>query len=128
VSLVSRTLRDFLERSIDNYEQVEVLVLMSAEARPITARELAETLHMEERSAANALEHLWRLGVIAPVTGGYHCVPGEHTATVGELARLHRDNRQAVVGLLAELALDRLRVGNIRAFADAFKWRGKKDG
>jgi hypothetical protein len=126
MALVSPGLRAFIEDHIDNFEQVEVLARLWSDGTPTSARQLAELLQMEERSAANALEQLGRLRLVKPVTGGYTAASGPHDALVDELVRLHQGNRRVLIELLAELALARLRLGGIRAFADAFKWRGKK--
>jgi hypothetical protein len=117
--------RRFLQRRIDNVEQLEiVLLLQHHQQRTWTGAAVAEALQLSPRAAAEHLETLARRALLDVRIGGdvrYRFNPAtpELTATVKQVADCYRDNRTEVVSVVATNRR------SLRDFSDSF--RIKKD-
>lgn len=124
-----------LRERVHSFEELEVLAFLHR-ARPeaATAHRIAAALGIATAAATDALCELARRGLVAAEAGAeprFRCppLPPELDAAVASLARAYHDNRLAVVKLMSENAIRRMRTGALRAFSDAFViGRKKNDG
>lgn len=127
---LSAALEAFLRSSIDNYDQL--LILLCCYSRPsdtFVSPELARELRCDERVAAAGLSRLHERKLLRVSGLGYRAAEDIPWEVLAELSRVHDERPRQVQEFLVGLAMERLRVSNIVSFADAFRLRGgKKDG
>jgi predicted transcriptional regulator len=125
--------RQLLRSCIDSYEELEALLaLMGTRPRTWTADQLATTLNVRESVASKALADLAAAGLLAQAEGALgafeYSPTGVALAQAAEaLEQQCRTNRIAIMRLMNANALERVRGGAARAFADAFVIGKKKD-
>jgi DNA-binding MarR family transcriptional regulator len=114
--------RRFLERRVDNLEQLEItLLLYQHQHRSWTANDVADALRLSTASAAQHLEILGQralLDVRIDEDVRYRCGPAtaDLAADVKQVAEAYRDARREVVAFV--LSLGRR---SLRDFSDSFK-------
>ena len=126
----------FLVEELEGYEQLEALLLLYASVtRSFSREEVGAALGIGVDAADEALEHLYRRGLVdlEPAPGGprfrYVSQPSGRDVTIGALSRLYQERRIEIVQRMTAHAIERLRTAAIRRFSDAFLLRkGKKDG
>jgi hypothetical protein len=121
-----------LER-IESYEELEILLLLHEfSQQEWTPNATAERLGISVGDAQVALESLCALQLVAVTPIGsvrsFHYLSGRPVMddTVQRLARAYDEQRLAIVKLMNANAIQRLRTGAIRMFADAFLIGSKK--
>jgi predicted DNA-binding transcriptional regulator len=129
--------RLLLERHIESYEQLEVVLLLHR-CRDLrwTGDKVGQALNIPSTAAETALAALRRSGIAAEVreadgSVGYLYAPASPTEAeaVDQLAEAYSTQRVEIMKLMNANALLRVRTGALRAFADAFDLgKGKKDG
>jgi hypothetical protein len=134
VSEVPETVRALLRDRIENYEQLETLLLLRrGQAIVWSCQAVAQHLNIEPDAARSALNRLCRAGLLRPRENGaepqfeYGPQLEGDAETVDLLARFYDEARLQIMALMNKFALDRVRSSAARAFADAFVL-GKKDG
>lgn len=131
-SNISSELREFLADHVRTYEQLEILLLMAAEAeRSWTARSMSEALKIPYDLAVESLQALAEKSVLqaSPTSEVvFRVSSAEAQRHIRSLAEVYSENRLLVMQLLNENALRRMRTDAVRAFSRAFLIRGKKDG
>lgn len=127
---LTEALEQFLRASIDNHDQLLVLLLVHAQpAHTFVSPELAAELRCDERVVSMATSRLAERGLVQVDGLGVRAGDRLPRELLGELVRLHDERPRALQEFLVGLATERLRVRNIVSFAEAFKLRGgKKDG
>jgi len=126
---ISDAARRFLVDEIGPVERLDLLLFLHKQAaRWWGAQALAAELGMPETSVQLHLDHLSARNLLDVRISGsvvYRYNPGreELSRLVEEIARVHYLQRDAVVAVVA-----RRRAGSARLFADAFHWKGKRDG
>jgi hypothetical protein len=131
---VPAEVRDFLREYVHNYEQLEVLILMQQHlAKDWTADSVGEKLQISPESAGEALHHLWTKLLLDCISGSplrYRLGRADVGSTVQSIADLYRQNRLLLMGLMNANAIERVRTGAMRDFANAFVIgaRKKSDG
>ncbi len=121
---ISQTVQAFVADHIDSVLQLEVLLLLHAQApRQFTAAELAQELRIDAAWVSGQLASLADAGVLT-ATGGnppqyrYEPRAAELDGAVAGLAREYAARRVTVIGLIFSKPVDK-----IRSFADAFRLR-----
>lgn len=120
--------RRFIERRIDNIEQLEILLLLHRLGeRSWSAEEVAEALRVTPRAAARHLEALTGRNLLDVRLGDevrYRFAPAvpKLTTETKALADCYRERRSEVVALVAATRR------SLRDFSDAFRIKGKRDG
>ena len=121
--------RAFLAQYIDSVEQMEILLLLhGTPEREWSAAAAAGHLYGQPSSVGRRLAILRLQGLLACRESAdddmYRYAPATPALdlTVGRLADAYRDRRVSVVGLIASRPMD-----NVRAFADAFRFRKPGD-
>jgi hypothetical protein len=121
--------RELAVEILDSFEKLEVVTCLLRKAAPMTADDLATALRLDRADLVEPLASLASHQIIAATATGYEIVDGgSWTPHVRALASLYEDDRIAVVTIMSEAALTRLRRQANRAFADAFVIRAKKKG
>jgi hypothetical protein len=128
---VDPDVRRLLIEKIDSFEKLEVLALLCAERTLVfTARTTAARLRLSEPLVQTALLDLCAAGILDKKGEEYRYQP--RTDAVGkpaeDLCAAYNEDRIAVLNVLTQAALDRIRGSAANAFADAFRLRGKKEG
>jgi hypothetical protein len=119
--------RRFLERRIDNVEQLEIVLLLHQNPdRSWTAADVGAALRLDERAAAQHLETVARHNLLDVRLGDavrYRFGPSstDLMAAVRQVAEQYRSRRGEVVAYVAA------RRRSLRDFADAFRLTKDKD-
>lgn len=132
---VPQPVKELLRSSIASYEELEALLaLMGTPQRSWTAEQVAAALNVPEDVASKALGDLATTGLLARAEGApaafkYAPRTPAFARAAEALDQECRTNRIAVMKLMNANALERVRGGAVRAFADAFViGRRKGDG
>jgi hypothetical protein len=131
---MDEALKTFLRERIQSYDQLEVL-LFCRQSQPgaVTAQATAERLKMSRDVVLEALEHLRQVALLErgtderPPSYRYRPVTPELGRLVDALTFAFEDERLALVRLMNENAVERVRTAAMRLFADSFVL-GKKRG
>jgi predicted ArsR family transcriptional regulator len=123
---IEAPVRTLVAERVHGYEQLEALLFLHAHAtEDSTPEAVAGTLRIPVEAATRALEDLVERGLASVQEGGrraYRFDPAtpEVAAAVAALARVYAEQRLAIIKLLSDHAIERLRTGAARAFADSF--------
>lgn len=123
---IDEAIRSFLQEHIRSYEDLEALLLLRARSSTWEASAVAEALNLSEEVARETLEHLRRRGLSSapeharPRRYGYQPATAGLAQAVDMLAQAYEERRVAVMRLMSENAIARMRTSASRAFADAF--------
>lgn len=127
MSPLPRDVEELLRERIETFEELEILLVLYANtAGEWTAEAVAQRLGAATSDVAEALEHLRRAELVSSEQQGETTVfryrPGSPAldTTVALLAAHHGHDRLDVIRALNANAIERVRTGAIRAFADAF--------
>jgi predicted transcriptional regulator len=133
ISDLSAGLAVFLRECISSYEEVETLLLLArSPARSWSADEVAQSLNLTVESVDAALARLIEVGSLieAIVTSPtqYRYAPGREALreAVSELDHAFAEQRLAVVQVMNQNALDRVRGSAARRLAQAFRVNGRR--
>lgn len=125
--------KSFLRGWVASYEQLQALLLLRQRRDDVFSLEsIAASLHVSEIVAAEALDHLRSVSLVAVLTAGdttsFKYAPGSlHLAElVDQLAEAWDRHQLKVMNLMSANAIERVRTGAIRTFADAFLLERKK--
>lgn len=120
---VSPALRAFLVEHIESVAQLEALLLLRRERKPLPATTVARALYVPEAAAVEELRALATRGLVAAEDGGWRYAP----ATPAAAARV---DELAATYARALIPVTNIVHGNprrLRRFADAFRFRKDKD-
>jgi predicted ArsR family transcriptional regulator len=118
-------LRAFIYSCIDAVEQVEILSLLMASTRPLSARSVASSLGLADASARHHLETLAARGLLQIGTGqelayGYAPKTPDLRRYGDQLASYYARERTTVLRFIAA------NPRRLRRFSDAFKLRDQE--
>ena len=125
-SEIAAPVRTLIAERVHGYEQLEAIVFLHARPTEDTTPEaVAGALRIPVEAAAEALEDLVKRGLASARESGrraYRFDPAtpELRAAVAALERAYAEQRLAIIKLLSDHAIERLRTGATRAFADSF--------
>jgi hypothetical protein len=125
----SEQLRLFARDHISSFEQLRALLCLAREAeRAWAPREIAAAIGLPLQLAEDALEELAQAGRLVtktPAASGaaYAFTASSSTARalVGELARVYDEQPLAIIRMMNENALERVRSTAARRLAEAFR-------
>ena len=123
---IEATVRALVAERVHGYEQLEALLFLRAcPTEDCTPEGVAAALRIPVESATAALEDLVKRGLVSARESGPHAyrfdpATPELRAAVAGLERAYAEQRLAVIKLLSDHAIERLRTGATRAFADSF--------
>jgi len=119
-------IRAFLLDYVHTYEQLETLLLLHGHGdQGWTPAAVSDALKISVDSAAEALEELKTRRLLDSGPSMYR-LASHARGVVHSIARLYEENRLLVVRSMNANAIERVRTGALRAFAEAFVIGGKK--
>jgi predicted transcriptional regulator len=126
------SLAQFLSERVTTYEELEVLLFLVAEGKPMTASELSARVGVHEAAARTAAQALAARGLLDALDSEsvprYAYSPENPCAEdVDLLVRMYRTERMTIVELMARNALSRIRAAALHTFAEAFRIHRKND-
>lgn len=128
---ISDGLRRLLETRLDSFEKLEVVVRLrrTSDGRQRLA-ELASQLQVGEHVLRRLIVDLQRTATIELAPDDTVCLrlDASDGELISEAAGLYAKSRSDLIALYASVALDRIRSMEARNFADAFRFRKKKEG
>ena len=128
---IPEPIQRFLFELIHSFEELEVVVLLNRNsAQRWTAQSIADQLKIAVNLVDDALEALRNRGIVAVLTEGgatFHVASEDYKPQLGELVTLYERHRLEIVMLMSTNAIERVRTGAMRTFADCF-FVGKKRG
>jgi DNA-binding MarR family transcriptional regulator len=129
--------RALLRERIESYEELEVLLALERDrSAERTAEELSAAQRIAPALAEAAVRALESRGLLAGRRGSAHgscyryspATPALDAAVRG-LVRVYAEQPISIIKIMSENAIQRVRTGAVRAFADAFILRkDKSDG
>lgn len=125
---------ELLERRVDTFEKLEVLVALHGEPRATSSVEaLCRMLKLPRDVIREAVMELRSSSLVELTSRGeVQLLPPSQkdAASVAELVAMYRDDRMVIVRTIGEIAMMRVRSMTAKVFADAFVIRKKppKDG
>lgn len=128
-SALSAPVMRFVEDHVQGFEDLEVLLLMTrSPGSSWTAVSLAEAAFIPPDTVLPVLERLTQRNMVEQSSDGtFRFLPTcEHAGAIAELRAAYDVNRVEVIALIAASAMERVRTGAIRTFAEAFRLRGPK--
>jgi hypothetical protein len=123
---VTEKVRDFLAEYVDGFQELELLVALVERGGPAALDELARQSHGSNAELASAAGRLRAAGVLVAGEARDPLRIALDDPRLGELAELYRRDPVVVLRLLNALAIERVRVGATRVFADALLIRRRK--
>lgn len=127
---VPPALREFLDDHVENLEELEVLVLLAREPeRTFTPPEVEQKVAFPSSSFSAALQKLCERGLCEVVGDARGCMLTRRPtlrACALEVANLYESDQFAIIKLVSEAAMQRIRGSMGKAFADAFLLGRKK--
>jgi Mn-dependent DtxR family transcriptional regulator len=131
---VPANVRDLLQR-VDTFEKLELIVLLCKARAAVSVTELALRLKLGREVIRQAVSELRSVALVdLTSTDSVQLLPPTERDrdAVDELVKVYEEDRLAVVKVLGEIAMQRIRNMASQAFADAFvlrkKPRGEDDG
>jgi hypothetical protein len=128
---LSDLVRQLLLGAVDSFEKLEVLevllALHSTTGAPLALVEIAARAHLAVEQTELATGGLGAAGIIERAGPTAWRVHGESAVAVEELARAWATCRPAVLKIMTDRALARIRTAAARRFAEAFRLRKKDD-
>ena len=130
---IPEDIRLLLRQHLPSHEQLEVLLLMHADqSREWSIEEIAEKLKISSILVEEAVQHLAAAQLIErwkSPSGALRCRgPLESCRKlIDRLAVVYEQNRLELVMQMSANAIERIRTGAVRAFADAFRIKGKNE-
>lgn len=127
--------RTLLRQHIESYEQLQILLLMArAPDRAWSSSVLCSSLNVPSQLIDLALESLAKRQLLELRSGSAHefviaAADPAQIAAIQGLAQVYEQMPVEVIKLMSANAIERLRSGALRAFAEAFViGKGGKDG
>lgn len=135
---LSSAVRRLLERTIDTFEKLEIVLALFRSTRPLTMADLERSLDIPVDQIRKFLVELLRDGMVAIESAEAGELQGagqivrlvpkdDDGAALSELAQVYEEDSVVVVKALSAISVDRIRSMAARTFADAFQLRRKKE-
>jgi hypothetical protein len=130
----SEPLRQLLKEVITSFERLEVLLFLRRNTpAAFTAAGIGQSVHIQVEHATEAMASLAECGLLVRGTaeGTFRFAPATPAlgSAVEELAAAYRNQSAAVLSTMSVNAIERIRSGPMKAFADAFVLgKRKNDG
>jgi DNA-binding IclR family transcriptional regulator len=130
---LSKNVQALLRERLRSFEALEVLLLFHAQpSRFWTATSISAEIRLDAELTREALSGLAASGFIrrdsaAEAEYQYHPQTGELASAVHELAEAYREQHATVMSQMSAYAIERIRSGTIKAFADSFVLGKRED-
>jgi hypothetical protein len=123
--------RSLIQQHIGGFEELEALLfLYRRRGQPLSAERLAGEIRAQIEELAPALQKLAAAGLLASESGTYAYPAGVSPAdpALEWLSSAQESHRLAILRLMTECAILRMRSSAWSAFADSFRFRGRGRG
>jgi hypothetical protein len=122
--------RRLLRGGVDSFEKLEVLLALHALEAPQRAHAVAARTGVAVADVETAASELAGAGLLERLPDDTWGVPAaaRQEGALDQLAAAWATERPAVLKLMTQRALERVRASAARAFADAFRLRRDDDG
>lgn len=126
MSSLSPALYGLLERKLDSFEKLEIVLTLRGAARPLTLAELARELQVGSGALKRVADGVVATGMIAVSDGELYVLrAGPWDSLIDEAAHLHEHQPKQLMRVFTRLGMERIRAMSARTFADAFRLRKK---
>lgn len=121
--------RSLLETELDSFEKLEIARLLCATQRPMSRAEISAAGALSQEVVDDALSSLKKARLVEwdGSNGEVRLGPSTTDPHFVRLMQLYGEDRASVMAVLSALVMQRLRSMTVRAFADAFLFRKKRD-
>lgn len=124
----SPELLTFLDRKLDTYEKLELVLVLRAAGSPMTLADVAVQLQVGPDALRRVVKEVAASGVIdAHQDDQIRLRPGPWDPLMAEAAQLLATEPNRLLRALTRIAMERIRGRAARTFADAFQLRKKGD-
>lgn len=128
---IPESIERFLFEQIHSFEELEVVVLLNRDsAQRWTEESIAAQLKIAVNMVDDALKALRNRGIVEVLTEGgttFHVASTDYKTQLSELVALYERHRLEIVMLMSTNAIERVRTGAMRTFADCFFVGRKRD-
>ena len=128
---IPESVQRFLFEHIHSFEELELVVLLSRDVRQRwTEESIAKQLKIAVNLVADALKALRNCGIVETLTESgtvFHVISANCRAELSEVITVYERHRLEIVMLMGRHAIERVRTGAMRTFADCF-FVGKRRG
>jgi len=123
----SQRLQLLLERKLDTFEKLEIVLVLRAAGTSLTMSELAVQLQVGRDVLRRVAEEVAASGVIELIDGdAVRLEPATWEAELAEAEHIYETQPTTLINVLSRIAMQRIRSLAARTFADAFRIRRKK--
>jgi hypothetical protein len=123
---MSEAVRGFLAEYVDGFQELELLVALAERGGTVPSEDLVRISRSSLEEFAAAFGRLRAAGAVAGGDGADPPRIALQDPRLDALVTLYRGEPVVVMRMLNSLAIERVRSGATRAFADAFLIRGKR--
>ena len=128
---IPESVQRFLFEHIHSFEELEIVVLLNGDgSQRSTDKSIAEQLKIAVNLVADALKALRNRGIVETLTESgtvFNVISANYKAELSEMMAVYERHRLEIVMLMSRNAIERVRTGAMRAFADCF-FVGKRRG
>lgn len=123
----SHSLHVLLDRKLDTFEKLELVLVVRAAGTPLTMSELAMQLQVGRDVLRRVAEEVAASGVVELIDGdAVRFKEGTWEPDIAEAAKLYATEPTTLIKVLSRISMERLRSRAARTFADAFRIRRKE--
>ncbi|MBZ0238767.1 MAG: hypothetical protein K8M05_41035 [Deltaproteobacteria bacterium] len=130
LSLMTPEIQRLLETTIDSFEKLEIVrCLWKRDTAPWSTERLGERVGTAADHIATSLDELTDAGIVRATVRGREYVAskgGAHDARIEQLLALYEEDPLAIMRVINEIAVQRIRSMAARTFADSFLMRRPK--
>jgi len=128
---IPESVQRFLFEHIHSFEELEIVVLLNRDVtQRWTEESIAGQLKIAVNLVADALKAVRNRGIVETFTESgtvFHVISANYKAELSEVAAVYERHRLEIVMLMGRNAIERVRTGAVRTFADCF-FVGKRRG
>jgi DNA-binding IclR family transcriptional regulator len=125
---LSERLRSLLLGPVDSFEKLEIVIALRASGSSgCTLAELETRTGAPVTVLARALDELTAAGLTERRGDTWSLAPGADAEAIDELVAAWSSRRVSVLAFLTQRSLERIRASAASTFADAFRFRDRKD-
>ena len=130
---IPQSIKDFLFRHVHSHEELEVLVFLHRHGgERLSEQDIAEASKIAITVVRDAIKPLGERGIVESLTGdppARYVTNANYKDELDELIALYEQHRLEIVMLMSANAIERVRTGAMRTFADCFfVGRKRNDG
>jgi hypothetical protein len=125
----SHSLHVLLDRKLDTFEKLELVLVLRAAGKPLTMSELALQLQVGRDVLRRVAEEVAATGVVELMDDdAVRFNAGTWEGEIAEAANLYATEPTTLIKVLSRISMERIRSLAARTFADAFRIRKNGGG